>query len=60
MPAVRAGIETLPAALDEGACVDFDEGTAMRSQFVTLAEVRAAFVEILPDDVDVTLYPVDD
>ena len=60
VPAVRAGIETLPAALDEGACVDFDEGTAMRSQFVTLAEVRAAFVEILPDDVDVTLYPVDD
>ena len=60
VPAVRAGIGTLPTALDEAASVTFDHGTALRTEVVTLAEARAAFVEILPDGSDVTLYPVDD
>jgi homoserine dehydrogenase len=59
LPAVRGDI-TLPAALDEAAAVSFEEGTAIRSEVVTLAEARAAFAAILPDGVDVTLYPVDD
>jgi hypothetical protein len=50
----------LPAALDEAASVSFEEGTALRTEAVTLAEARAAFDSILPPDVDVTLYPVDD
>ena len=50
----------LPAALDEAASVQFDEGTALRTEVVTLAEARAAFDQILPPGVDVTLYPVDD
>jgi homoserine dehydrogenase len=58
LPAVNAG--PLPAALDEAAAVGFEDGTAIRSEVVTLAEARAAFVAILPDGVDVTLYPVDD
>jgi len=58
LPAVRPG--PLPAALDEAAAVGFEDGTAIRSEVVTLAEARAAFSAILPDDVDVTLYPVDD
>ena len=60
LPAVRHGIETLPTALDEAASVAFEDGTAIRSEVVPLAEVRAAFASILPDGVDVTLYPVDD
>jgi homoserine dehydrogenase len=60
LPAVRHGIETLPTALDEAASVTFEDGTAIRSEVVPLAEVRAAFASILPDGVDVTLYPVDD
>jgi homoserine dehydrogenase len=58
LPAVRPG--PLPAALDEAAAVGFEDGTAIRSEVVTLAEAKAAFTAILPDDVDVTLYPVDD
>lgn len=60
VPAVRSGVEALPAALDEAASVTFEDGTAIRSEFVTLAEVRAAFAEILPAGTDLTLYPVDD
>lgn len=60
VPAVRSGVERLPAALDESASVAFEDGTAIRSEFVTLAEVRAAFDEILADGVDLTLYPIDD
>jgi homoserine dehydrogenase len=60
VPAVRQGIETWPAALDEVASVTFEHGTAIRSEVVPLAEVRAAFASILPDGEDVTLYPVDD
>ncbi len=60
VPHVRAGIETLPTALDEAASVTFEDGTALRTEFVTLAEVRAAMAEILPEGTDVTLYPVDD
>jgi homoserine dehydrogenase len=60
VPAVRHGVETLPAALDEVASVAFEDGTAIRSEVVPLAEARAAFAAILPDGVDVTLYPVDD
>jgi homoserine dehydrogenase len=59
VPAIRAGV-TLPEALDEAASVDFAEGTAIRSEVVTLAEVRAAFDAILPADTDLTIYPVDD
>jgi len=58
LPAVSAG--PLPTALDEAAAVAFEDGTAIRSEAVTLAEAKAAFAAILPDDVDVTLYPVDD
>jgi homoserine dehydrogenase len=58
LPAVKAG--PLPAALDEAAAVGFEDGTAIRSEVVTLAEAQAAFAGILPDGVDVTLYPVDD
>ncbi len=59
LPAVRADV-TLPTALDEAASVMFEDGTAIRSEVVTLAEAKAAFDAILPDGVDVTLYPVDD
>ncbi len=59
LPAVRADV-TLPTALDEAASVMFEDGTAIRSEVVTLAEAKAAFDSILPDGVDVTLYPVDD
>ncbi len=58
LPAVKAG--PLPAALDEAAAVGFEDGTAIRSEVVTLAEAQAAFAAILPGGVDVTLYPVDD
>ena len=58
LPAVRSG--PLPSALDEAAAVGFEDGTAIRSEVVTLAEAKEAFAGILPDGVDVTLYPVDD
>ncbi len=58
LPAVKRG--PLPTALDEAAAVGFEDGTAIRSEVVTLAEAKAAFAAILPDGVDVTLYPVDD
>jgi homoserine dehydrogenase len=58
VPEVRSG--DLPPALDHAASVDFEDGTAIRSEVVTLAEARAAFDAILPDGTDVTLYPVDD
>jgi hypothetical protein len=53
-------VSNLPAALDEAASVSFEEGTALRTEVVTLAEARAAFDAILPPGADVTLYPVDD
>ena len=37
-----------------------DAMIAIRTEFMTLAVVRAAFAEILPEGSDVTLYPVDD
>ncbi len=58
LPAVRS-VE-LPTALDEAAAVGFEDGTAIRSEVVRLDEAKAAFDAILPDGVDVTLYPVDD
>ena len=58
VPAVVAGPP--PAGLAEAASVAINGGTAIRSEAVTLAEARAAFSAILPDGVDVTLYPVDD
>ena len=58
VPAVKLG--PLPAALDEAAAVSFEDGTAIRSEAVTIEEAKAAFDAILPDGVDVTLYPVDD
>ncbi len=50
----------LPEALAEAASVSFEEGTALRTEAVTLADARAAFDAILPPGADVTLYPVDD
>lgn len=59
VPAVRAGI-VLPAGLDEAASIGFEDGTAIRSEVLTISEAKAAFDAILPDGADVTLYPVDD
>lgn len=58
VPAVRPG--PLPRALADAATVAFGDGSAMRSRVVTREEAQAAFTAILPDGVDVTLYPVDD
>ena len=55
-----AGSAALPALLRDSATVAFEDGTAVRTPDATLAEVRAAFATIVPDGVDVTLYPVDD
>jgi hypothetical protein len=60
IPTLPAFDGTLPSALDRAASVEFEDGTAIRTEVVDLAEARAAFAGILPDDVDVTLYPVDD
>ena len=49
-----------PRLLADAATIDFPEGTAIRTPVATVAEVRAAFCAVLPDGVDVTLYPVDD
>ena len=58
VPAVRPG--PLPRALADAATVAFGDGSAMRSRIATREEAQAAFTAILPDGVDVTLYPVDD
>jgi len=58
VPVVRPG--PLPRALADAATVAFGDGSAMRSRAVTREEAQAAFTAILPDGVDVTLYPVDD
>jgi hypothetical protein len=50
----------LPSALDRAASVEFEDGTAIRTEVTSLDDARAAFDAILPADVDVTLYPVDD
>ena len=60
LPALDLASTTLPTALDEAAAVDFEDGTAIRSEHVSLAEARSAFATILPPDVDVTLYPCED
>ena len=49
----------LPDALDNAASVDFEDGTAIRTTVLLLAAARSAVAAILPDGVDVTLYPVD-
>jgi hypothetical protein len=56
--AARGG--DLPAVLDHAASVGFEDGSAIRTEVATLGEAKAAFDAILPDGVDVTLYPVDD
>jgi homoserine dehydrogenase len=58
VPAVRSG--ALPPAIERAATVDFDDGTAIRTEVATLAEAQAAFDAILPEGADVTLYPTDD
>jgi homoserine dehydrogenase len=58
VPAVRTG--ALPAAIDRAATVDFEDGTAIRTEVATLAEAKTAFDAILPEGADVTLYPTDD
>ncbi len=60
VPAARAMDGDLPAPIGHAASVDFEDGTAIRTEVATLADARAAFDRILPDDADVTLYPVDD
>lgn len=58
VPAVRPG--PLPRALSDAATVAFGDGSAMWIRVATREEAQAAFTAILPDGVDVTLYPVDD
>ncbi len=58
VPAVEPA--ALPAALEDAASVEFEDGTALRTERLTLDEARAALRAILPPDADVTLYPVDD
>ena len=60
VPSVPAIDGELPRALARAASVEFEDGSAIRTEAATLSEARAAFESILPDDVDVTLYPVDD
>lgn len=60
LPVLGDGEGSLPAALDEAAAVPLPGGTAIRSEHVTLEEAQAAFGALLPDDIDVTLYPCDD
>jgi homoserine dehydrogenase len=60
LPSLPSVAAELPAPLDRAASVEFEEGTAIRTEVTTLADARAAFAMILPDEVDVTLYPVDD
>jgi homoserine dehydrogenase len=60
VPSVRAVDGDLPPTIARAASVDFDDGTAIRTDVATLADAQAAFLAILPDDADVTLYPVDD
>jgi homoserine dehydrogenase len=49
----------VPADLDNAASVDFEDGTAIRTTVLPLDRARSAIAAILPDGVDVTLYPVD-
>ena len=49
----------VPEALDNAASIDFEDGTAIRTSVLPLAAARSAIAAILPDGVDVTLYPVD-
>ena len=60
IPALDLARTDLPAALDEAAAIDFETGTAIRTEHVTLDEARAAFAAVLPPDADATLYPCDD
>lgn len=60
VPAVEAFDGELPRILRRAASVEFEEGTAMRTEVGTLDELRAALDPLLPDGDDVTLYPVDD
>ena len=60
LPAARTVEGDLPAPIGHAASVDFEDGTAIRTEVATLADARAAFEQVLPDDADVTLYPVDD
>jgi homoserine dehydrogenase len=50
----------LPAPLAEAAAVPFEDGTAIRTRNVTLHRLRDALASVLPTDLDVALYPVDD
>ena len=58
VPAVRS--DPVPDILDDAATIELEDGTAILTEVATLAEARAAFAALLADDVDVTLYPVDD
>jgi homoserine dehydrogenase len=60
LPAVREIDGELPRILRRAASVEFEDGTAIRTEAGTLDEVRAAIVPLLGEGVDVTLYPVDD
>jgi homoserine dehydrogenase len=60
VPSLPAVDGRLPAPLDRAASVEFEDGTAIRTEVATIDEARAAFAAILPAAVDITLYPVDD
>ena len=51
---------SLPNALGEPASVAFEDGTAILTERISLADARAVFASLLPAGVDVTLYPSDD
>jgi homoserine dehydrogenase len=60
LPAIGPHVETPPTAVARAVAVPLRDGTAIRTESMTLAEARAALARILPDGVDVTLYPIDD
>jgi homoserine dehydrogenase len=55
------GVDPGAVALGEtAATVAVDDGVGVRTEPLALATVRAAIAPLLPDGVDVTLYPVTD
>lgn len=60
LPAVDLSGRALPALLGQTVAVERGDGIAIRTQDVTLPDLRDALVPVLPAGLDVTLYPVDD
>ena len=59
-PAMPTVLDGTTSVLDGTTSVQVGDETAIRTASLTLAEVRAALARILPDGVDITLYPIDD